>query len=803
MYSSYIILILIHRMPLLWISLAFVCGIVLAHAIAVPIAVWIGLSILGAVFCIPPIYQRIARAGYPSLNAISRRLRIPSGKFYPLMVVFIGLGAIRYQLNLPTLNPGFIAYYNDQSSVIRVVGVVTEPPDKRENYTNLRIQAEQVELENRNLQVQGSLLARIPSNTSVNYGDRLLLQGKIQTPPENEDFSYRDYLANRGIYSYLPYPVITLVETGQGNPAKAGLFSFRQRAVDQVYSLFPDPEASLIAGIILGVQTGIPARLQEAFRATGTSHIIVISGFNITIIAGVLTLLFSRLLGRYKGACMAALGIIFYTLLVGANAAVVRAAILGLLTLLGHLVGRRQAGLNSLTFAAGVMSAISPTVLWDVSFQLSFAATLGIMLYAEPMTEWFIRLASRFLARERAEKLAHAVSEYFLLTLAAQLTTLPLMVYYFNRLSLTALIANPLILPAQPALMVLGGISIFAGMIFQPIGQVFAWAAWPFTAYTIRMVEWLSTIPHGSIALGQVTMPSIILFYCALFMLTIDRRRLAGLTAKIAPTIPLAMLGIAGILIWKAAFYAPDGRMHITIFDVGTGEGVLIQSPTGRAVLINGGASTNKLSEAMGRRLPFFDRSPDWLVVADTDEEDLAGVTDNLERFQPRNVLWAGNTSGTRAAADLWTNIGNRSIPVVMMQAGQELGLGDLARMSVISVDDKGAVLWLEWQNFRMLLPMGLDAEALERLQNDTTMRNLSALVLAESGYAPANPPALIVQANPQVAMLSVAVADKAGLPSPETLQALEEYNLLRTDKNGWIEITTDGKQMWVEVEKK
>jgi beta-lactamase superfamily II metal-dependent hydrolase len=137
------------------------------------------------------------------------------------------------------------------------------------------------------------------------------------------------------------------------------------------------------------------------------------------------------------------------------------------------------------------------------------------------------------------------------------------------------------------------------------------------------------------------------------------------------------------------------------------------------------------------------------------------------------------------------------------MQPGETLDLRSGSLLSVVSVDAKGAVLLLEWGNFRMLLPMGMDFSAMESLQSNPAMRNISAVLLAESGYAPLNPPELVHYLSPQVAVLSVAVADKTGLPSPETIQALEGYNLLRTDQNGWIELTTDGKQMWVEVERK
>ena len=145
----------------------------------------------------------------------------------------------------------------------------------------------------------------------------------------------------------------------------------------------------------------------------------------------------------------------------------------------------------------------------------------------------------------------------------------------------------------------------------------------------------------------------------------------------------------------------------------------------------------------------------------------------------------------------------SKDIPITSTQPGQALDLGSGARLRVESMDARGAVLLVEWNNFRLLLPLGADFNALESLQKDSTMHSISAVLLAESGYSPLNPPELIGFLHPQLALLSVAPADKTGLPSPETLEALQGYNLLRTDQNGWIEIKTDGKQMWVEVEKK
>ena len=142
-------------------------------------------------------------------------------------------------------------------------------------------------------------------------------------------------------------------------------------------------------------------------------------------------------------------------------------------------------------------------------------------------------------------------------------------------------------------------------------------------------------------------------------------------------------------------------------------------------------------------------------------------------------------------------------IDSLLHQTGQEIDLGECARLEVVSANPRGAVLLLEMGSFRALLPVGVDFEILEALQSDPRLAGVSALLLSDGGYAPANPPELIAHLCPQVVLLSVAAGDRRGLPDEEVIKAVEGYNLLRTDQNGWIELRTDGEQMRVEVERR
>ena len=413
-------------MPLFWLSLAFLLGIAAAPYLDLPAVVWLSLAGLFLTFPFLPRILRGRPSFFPSQGTGGAQ---PAGRIgqsieqlrahlprlpYVLIPVFFALGAARYMVSQPTIDAGHVAYYNDTEKTITLQGVLVEPPDERDGFSFLKVRAKALRFSSASpeVPVKGLVQVRSREIAEWRYGDELLLQGRLDTPTEEEEFSYRAYLARRGVYSYMDLESARLVRSGQGSAFKAALYGFKARALDTVYRLWPDPEAALLAGILLGVESGIPDRVEQAFRDTGTAHIIAISGFNITIIGGLFAVFFSRLLGRFKGAVAAGLGIAAYTLLVGAEPAVVRAAIMGGLSLFARQVGRRQEGLNSLAGVAAAMAFFNPQVLADASYQLSFGATLGLVLYADPLSRGFVALAGRRLSPARVQRLAGPVGEY-------------------------------------------------------------------------------------------------------------------------------------------------------------------------------------------------------------------------------------------------------------------------------------------------------------------------------------------------------------------------------------------------------
>jgi competence protein ComEC len=751
-------------MPLFWLSLAYLSGILAAPLFPFPAATWVILAGLSAALAglgklilhLRPDFN--PRFFEPPDFPYWLSARLPGW----VLICTIFLGAAHWQSVQPEMDTSFISFYNDTGKFHTVEGVIIEPPDLRDTYTQLILQASQIQQEEAgpSIPVSGKLLTRVKPGETWRYGDKLRLTGKLTTPMENEEFSYQDYLARKGIYSHMVDAVPDLLLRDQGNPLRAGIYHLKEHALTLIYQIYPDPEASLLAGILLGVEKGIPAPVRKAFDKTGTSHIIAISGFNMTIIAGLFAGSFGRILGPRKGAVAAVVGISIYTILVGANAAVVRSAIMGGLSIFARQVGRRQHGLNTLALTAAVMALFNPMILGDHGFQLSVAATLGLILYAQVFSEGFKSLMARWLSEATADRVTRPVGEYVLFTLAAQLVTLPVMAYHFNRISLVALIANPLILPAQPPVMILGGLAVLLGLVYYPLGQLAGYLALPFVTYTIHLVELFAGIPMGELSLGEVSLPVVVLFFILLFGWTFARSQLQARFTAWGAGLPLGVVGILAVLTWRSVLAIPDGRLHLALLDVSeggkSGDAILITTPQGRHLLIDGGPYASLLSDALGRRLPLGERELDWLVVGGVGEGQLGALPKVIERFPPRNVLWAGPERGTRWATNLQDALASASIPITMAETGQVLDLGRGASLQVLQSGARGAIFLVEWGNFRAVLPVGIGFDDLKTLEYGKKIGQVSVLLLADNGYGPSNPPEWIENLSPEIVLLSV-----------------------------------------------
>ena len=399
-------------------------------------------------------------------------------------------GILRYQISLPMTDESKIWFYNN--SKVSFTGVIIEPPDVRINQQKLVAESKNLIFNSKKLTVSGRVLININLYPPYQYGDLLEINCALKKPGKINEFAYDRYLALSRIYAYCSYPKIKLLSQNQGKFALNEIYQIKQDLIEKISFNLAEPQASLFAAIILGSRRGIPAILNDKFNLTGTTHLIAISGLNITIIAAILmSICLNLYLSRKKSFWLISIFLIFYLIIIGFPASAVRAGMMGWLAILAIYFGRLNRLTNALILAGALMILINPLILRDdVGFQLSFLAVLG-MVYFLPFFKKFFK----------TNIFNWVVKEAMAVTLAAQAATLPLLIYHFGRVSIVAPLTNLLIVSALPFLTVYGFIVLFSNLIFPNLPAYFFWPIWLMLTYIVKVIEIFAALPFASVLL--------------------------------------------------------------------------------------------------------------------------------------------------------------------------------------------------------------------------------------------------------------------------------------------------------------
>lgn len=754
------------------------------------------------------------------------------------------VGSLRYAAHplAPCWTPHDLATYNlpagrafDRSAPqVTVEGTVSAYPVIEDRRQRLVLAAQTLTVAGVTQPVEGRLQFNTGIRTRYRYGDTLRVAGRLATPPDFEDFSYREYLARRGVHSQMAgVRVEAVAAPPAGSRLLRAVYGLRAHGEALINRQLPEPYAGLANGMLLGVEAGIPDDLYDQFNATGASHVIVISGSNVALLAGVLLAVGGRLLGRRRAALPALAGVAAFALLVGGDAAVVRAALMGGMVIAAAALGRRSTALVSLAAAAGAMALANPLILWDVGFQLSSAATAGLILLAPGLTRALRRVWPHFsggLLAGSAPAPGNAGSamrglleDGLVLTLAASLATFPLTAYHFGRFSLIGLVTNVLIAPVQPAILLAGSAAVLVGVAgLTLLSQALFWLPWLALAWTVLAVRWTAELPGAGIAVEGFGLAALGASYGLLAALLWRGRILAALRswrpslARLAGPAAAGGVAIVALLIWAAALSQPDGRLHLYFLDVGQGDGVLVQTPSGRQVLIDGGASPQALFAELGAAMPFWDRSLDLLLLTHPDGDHMAAQTELPRRFSVGQAVAARHVVADKAAAPWRDALAAAGIPLGVQGRGGWIDLGDGVALWVLWPDDAPAsgkqadttdndgslVVRLVYGDFSALLTGDAGSAVEAALLAQGAPLPATVLKVAHHGSQGSTTPAFVRAVNPALAVIQVGLDNDYGHPHTETLAALGGRTVLRTDEQGRVHIATDGARIWVESER-
>ena len=361
------------------------------------------------------------------------------------------------------------------------------------------------------------LLVTVGRYPRYEIGDKILVHGTIEKPENYSEFDYVSYLARQDIFATLFFPQVEKIGKGKGNQLMIYLARLKHSFEKNLEKVIPEPHVAFLKGLTLGERESLPADLVENFNRTGTTHIVALSGYNITMLGRFFVLGLVLFTVPFRVSFwIATAGIMLFVLLTGASPSVVRAGIMGILVLIAQKEGRLYQMTNALVFAGAIMILHNPKILrFDAAFQLSFLATLGL-IYLSPRIERMLDGRKKFKTADPAykEKPFFSWKQTLIETLSAQFMVLPLLIYLFGRVSLISPISNIAVIVAVPYAMALGFVTGGLGFLWHPLAQISGWLTWLILEYQIRVIEFFAQIPAASIAVGKWVAIPLVVFYC-------------------------------------------------------------------------------------------------------------------------------------------------------------------------------------------------------------------------------------------------------------------------------------------------
>jgi competence protein ComEC len=795
-------------MKLIFLSLSWIAGICLG--------VWVGSPWVAI-----PAIALAALIVFP--------LRRSQALLLCLCLIALLGGILRIQSTQPATDKDALRYYNDKG-VVTIKGLVADDPETSGASLVLQLDASEIASEGIWEKISGAVLVYVPQSSSYKYGDLLQVEGKLKTPPQLEDFDWREYLARQGIYSIMNYPEqIELLSKEQGFKPLEWLYGLRNRMSQALDSALPEPQSSLAQAILLGKRSSIPDDLNVSFSRTGTTHIIAISGLNLSIVAGIVLSLTAWLFGRKRPTYfwLALVAVWGYAVLTGLQAPVLRAAIMGNLWLFADYIGRPRSALPALLFAAAMMIGIRPSILSDVSFQLSFASMAGLILLTPYFQSWGRKPLG---ITDEARTAGTFIIDSLSITLGAIIATFPIIVFYFHQISLVALPANLFILAVVPAIMVTSAIVAVTGLFAAPLAWVLGWVAWLFLTYMIGVVGFFSDLPFASkeVEIGAYFVWGYYAVLGAVLWIVSNRAKVGTvisrarrhvsavpeLTRRIPAKFIIFPLVIFVALVWVAAANGHDSRLHIFFLDVGQGDAVLIETPSGQNILIDGGSADGGLAACLGDRFPFWGRNIDLVVSTHPHEDHIGGLVEVLKKYDVKQVLESTVEYDSPVYQEWQSLIEEKKIKSITAQSGQHIELGEGIRLDVLyareaslgdstsALDCNSIVSRLVCGNVSILLTADIFEETERYLLNTRFDLGSTVFKVAHHGSDTSSCLEFLSVVKPQVAVISVGADNTFGHPSPDVVSRLSSTHLYRTDQQGTIELITDGKRLWVKTER-
>ncbi|MGC1380375.1 MAG: DNA internalization-related competence protein ComEC/Rec2 [Candidatus Baltobacteraceae bacterium] len=648
------------------------------------------------------------------------------------------------------------------------------------------------------------LLARVPGSAPP-IGARVVVRGRLEPFDDARnpgEPSEREIESERGYDGRLDGAAVLSSRPGSTWDARTWLPRAHAWAYERFRERLGEPAASVVAGELWGARATLPPQLRAEFQETGTVHVLVTAGLHVGAVAALCLIVLEWIALPRWAASLAATALIWlFVFWSGAQLPATRAATMATAALAARACGRATFSWNTLAIAALVVAFARPQSVASASFALSFSCVGAIFACAAPLERWV----------ERHVALPDRAREALVLSLGTQLGTWPLTAAVFLQFAPYALAANLAVVPCVAVTMALGAAQLlfsWCAPIAQALANLNSWLL----AWMLGVVQTLGALPDATIPMTPTPPWCIAAYDAAILAAPLVWRR--G-----APT--LAMAGIlltASFVLWPPR--SIDGRLRITVLDVGQADAIVVQTPRGHALLVDAGGRLERgpqndqsAAELVGERIvvPFLLRhgihALDAAILSHPHGDHAGGVAPVLRRLRVAELADGGQVYGGHAYADAIATARSQGVPIVRPRAGEAWHTDDGVTLQFIgpslpfiggrnAINSNSVAFVLTYRGFRMLFTGDAGSESERRFLAEGVALDATVLKVGHHGSAYGSSPAFVGAVHPRYAIVSVGRHNVFGHPAPETLATLRRAGarIYRTDQDGAVTIVTDGR---------
>lgn len=786
---------IIYRRPVVSFCIMMITGITtafLSDSVAVVIGLFILLSVV--LFTSPTIHRK--------------------GRAVPcIMLAFFLFGAVEF-IAADHKRTGSFAGFHDEVVVIR--GVVISVPEIKGEKVSCIVRAEGIKKagESDFAGACGTVMLSTLFSGKDNdgggllfdYGSGITFEGRLTKPGGVRNpggFDHDMYLAQKGagasVFAY-PHTISAEERTGGNFYVRLGLF-IKDRIVYVIGESLPRQQAGLMNGMLIGCREGLSDEVKEAFSDSGLLHIMAVSGANVAFLAAPLSMLLRMLRIRKSAANLIIIAFLnLFACVAGFEPSVLRAVFMACILLLAAVIHREADVYSTIAVSCIIMLIISPYMLFNIGFQLSYAATLGIVMLYGNISK---AIRCRFIPKKTADVIAA--------TLAAQIGVFPITLIHFNKVSVISLVPNILAAPLLGIITVLGAAMAILGQISLTLSVLLGYVNNILLSAVLYIVKWSSSMPWATVRMVTPPLAAVIAYYSAVLYL-IWYAPLKGIRVNPKHVSAVLLLAAAVCLMYVIR----PACLEVVFLDVGQGDSAFVRTRSGMTVLIDGGGSNNPDTDSAVGELtvvPFLLDSGvaclDAVIATHAHSDHMQGLMDVIETLSVRQLI-IPSLDDEACFAELLNLAESKGIPVMRCADGMVINLDDRTVMHVLSpearcradeesLNNTSLVLRLSYGKTSVLFMADAEKMVEERLMESADARWLDADVIkiGHHGSNTSTGEEFLEIVDPAAAVISTG-RNNFGHPSKKVLRLLDDRGIkyFRTDESGAVFLQSDGKRI-------